>query len=101
MNTWYRLVMDPNVNPLSALSPLRRFQLMSYLSIMWTAIFCASAGAWAWYGHLMIVHILVALGLLATGWTFQSARREARHATTYRDYPRSDGTARYDDVWGG
>lgn len=101
MNTWYRSIMDPEVNPLNALSPLRRFQIMSYLSMMWTAIFCAASGAWMWYGHLAIVHVLLALGFLATGWTFHTARNEARHATTYRDHPLNDGTARYDDVWGG
>jgi hypothetical protein len=100
MNAWYRLIMDPEVNPLSALPLLQRFQLMSYLSVMWTAIFCAATGAWAWYGQLMVVHLLFAVGLLATGWIFQSARNEALHVKTYRDHPRGDGTARYDDVWG-
>jgi Flp pilus assembly protein TadB len=101
MRTWYSLIMDPELNPLSTLSPLRRLQLMSYLSLIWTAIFCAAAGAWAWYGQLIVAHVVLAMGLLATGWTFNSARAEACQKTTYRDYPLSDGTARYDDVWGG
>lgn len=97
MRSIYRMIFDADVNPLRNLPAGQRFQLMVYLSFMWTAIFCASTSAWFWYGHLVAIHVLVLLGLLATGWTF----RQARRTQTYRDYPRVDGTARYDDVWGG
>ena len=97
MSSIYRLVMDPDTNPLWRLPPAQRFQIMVALSFMWTALFCAAAGAWIWYGELMIAHILVATGFVTTGWTFHKASR----ATTYRDHPLRDGTARYDDVWGG
>ena len=93
----YRAIMDPSVNPLRALPPAQRFQLMMSLSIMWTTIFCAGAGAWFWYGELIVLHLAAALGFLATGYTFRRAAR----AGTYRDHPVADGTARYDDVWGG
>ena len=91
-----RLIMDPDANPLRHLPPVQRFQIMVYLSIMWTTIFSAASGAWLWYGHLMIGHVLIASGFLATGWTFH----QANTVRTYRDQPRKDGTARYDDVWG-
>lgn len=97
MKHWYRMIMDPDWNPLNNLLPVQRFQVMVYLSIMWTAIFCAVAGAWAWYGHLLIGHLLIALGLIITAWTFSNARQ----GKTQRDYPLNDGTARYDDLWGG
>ena len=97
MKQAYRSVMDPAVNPLQSLPPAQRFQVMIYLSLMWTCLFCAAAGAWYWYGHLMAVHVLIALGFAVTGWTFHKAGTVA----TYRDHPRTDGTARYDDVWGG
>jgi hypothetical protein len=42
----YHAIMDSNSNPLRALPPVQRFQTMLYLSIMWTTIFCAAAGAW-------------------------------------------------------
>ena len=96
MRALYRAIMDPEVNPLRNLHPIRRFQAMGGLSLMWTTIFCAGAGAWLWYGELMVAHLLVALGFLITGVTFHSASRVA----SYRDYPREDGTARYDDIWG-
>ena len=50
MKSVYRAVMDSSVNPLRTLPAAQRFQLMLFLSIMWTNIFCLSAGAWIWYG---------------------------------------------------
>ncbi len=96
MTSLYRSIMDSNMNPLRNLHPAHRFQLMVALSVMWTTIFCAAAGAWLWYGELMLAHVLVALGFLVTGWTFHKANQ----STSYRDHPLQDGTARYDDVWG-
>jgi len=93
----YRLVMDSDKNPLSTLPPAQRFQIMTYLGLMWTVVFCTAFGAWYWFGELAIFHILVALGFVITGLTFRSAQKNGRH----RDHPREDGTARYDDVWGG
>lgn len=98
MLDWYRYVMDADKNPLSGLPPVQRFQLMLVLSLMWTAIFCTGAGAWMWYGEIVALHVLLALGTLATGFTFRVASSTAK---TYRDHPARDGTARYDDVWGG
>ena len=92
-----KVVMDPEHNPLRKLPTAQRFQVMAILSVMWTTIFCAGASAWIWYGELMIGHLLVALGIISTSFVFQSARP----TTTYRDFPEKDGTARYDDVWGG
>ena len=92
----YRSVMDSDVNPLRNLPPIQRFQIMVVLSLMWTAIFCAGASAWMWYGELMILHVLVAFGFLVTGLTFHRASQ----TTSYRDHPLQDGTARYEDVWG-
>ena len=43
MLSLYRAVMDPSINPLRNAPPAQRFQLMLYLSIMWTTIFCAAA----------------------------------------------------------
>ncbi|MDJ0947742.1 MAG: hypothetical protein QNJ94_02380 [Alphaproteobacteria bacterium] len=97
MRSLYRAIMDADVNPLKNLGRAQRFQVMVYLSIMWTTIFCAAAGAWLWYGELIVGHLLIASGFLVTGVTFHRASR----AGTYRDHPLQDGTARYDDVWGG
>ncbi|MDB3953568.1 hypothetical protein N9452_06765 [Alphaproteobacteria bacterium] len=93
----FRALMSEKENPLNALPSAQRFQLMLWLSLMWTSIFCGIAGAWLWYGELMIGHLLFAMGFAVTGVTFSSVKQGG----TYRDVPASDGTTRYDDVWGG
>ena len=103
MKKMYSSIMDPESNSLNRLPPMQRFQITTYLGLMWTLIFCIGSGAWFWFGHLAVLHVGMAFGFLVTGWTFQNARRSgqnARKSGTYRDYPREDGTARYDDVWG-
>lgn len=97
MKDFYALIMDSERNPLGALPPAQRFQIMVILSLMWTAIFCAGAGTWLWYGEIVTLHVLLALGTLITAQTF----RTAAQVKSYRDHPAKDGTTRYDDVWGG
>jgi hypothetical protein len=77
MISLYRAIMDPSINPLRALPPVQRFQTMLYLAVMWTTIFCAAAGAWMWYGAIVVAHLLVALGFLVTGLTFHGASGDA------------------------
>ncbi len=98
---WFSVVMNSDLNPLRDLAPARRFQVMTMLSLMWTTIFCMGAGAWFYYGELMVFHMLLAAGTLVTGATFETSRQQSSAARlTYRDYPERDGTARYDDIWG-
>ncbi len=96
MSNIYQSIMDSRFNPLNKLPPAQRFQMMVGLSVMWTTIFCAGTGFWVVYGQLLAFHLLVALGFAITGITFY----RAQNITTYRDQKRSDGTPRYDDVWG-
>jgi hypothetical protein len=93
---WYHFVMNDRRNPLRHLAPPQRFQAMAILGSMWTTIFCTAFGVWFFYGELVAVQLLLALGTLITGSTFQQAHRLA----IYRDQRRPDGTPRYDDVWG-
>ncbi len=94
----FRHIMDPRVSPLRHLPSAQRFQVTCVLGTMWTTAFCLGTSAWLYYGELVIFHVLLASGTLATGLTFRSA---SRHSKTYRDFPAADGTARYPDVWGG
>jgi hypothetical protein len=96
----YELVMNSEKNPLRDLPPAFRFQVMTLLSVMWTTIFCATAGVWFLYGALMVGHVLAIIGLFITASTFAAARTGHLRPATYRDYPAADGTSRYDDVWG-
>ena len=100
MISLYRSIMNSDVNPLRKLPPAQRFQSMLFLSVMWTNIFCLSAGAWIWYGELIVFHVLVVTGIVVTSWVFARASASTAYRT-YRHYPLKDGTARYDDVWGG
>ncbi|MEM7222323.1 MAG: hypothetical protein AAF495_05050 [Pseudomonadota bacterium] len=95
---WYHQVMDSRRNPLRHLPKAQRFQVMVLLSFMWSAIFSTSAGLWFWYGEIVAVHLLLALGTVVTGLTFRGA--EAAGVKSYRDHPAPDGATRYDDVWG-
>jgi len=89
--------MDPRRNALWRLPKAPRFQIMVLLAFMWSVFFSAGIGTWAWFGELVVLHTLILLGTLVTGWTFHNAGR-----LTHRDrYQRSDGSARYDDIWGG
>ncbi|MCH2631561.1 MAG: hypothetical protein MKZ89_14025 [Nisaea sp.] len=73
MSQWYKFIMRSEINPLRNLPPAQRFQVMIFLSVMWTTIFTASMTLWVWYGELMTAHILLALGTLITGSTFRLA----------------------------
>jgi len=82
MFSLYRSIMDSDRKPLRNLAPIRRFQVMVLLSLMWTCIFCAAAGLWFWYGEILAAQLLVALGALITGITF----RTASPTQSYRDH---------------
>jgi len=98
MVTWYKSLMNSDKNPLSALPPVQRFQTMVLLSVMWSVIFCVAIGSWLWFGELVLGHVAVVTGIFVTSLVFHQSRRETG---LYRDHPSRDGTARYDDVWGG
>lgn len=98
MRQFYDLVMDPQRNPLRHVPPAQRFQAMLLLSVMWTTIFTAAIGIWTVYGELLAAHLLVLTGIAITAHAFRGG---AARQATYRDFPREDGSARYDDVWGG
>lgn len=79
MYSWYSVIMNSNKNPLNKLPPAQRFQIMVFLSLMWTTIFTTGASLWLWYGELLTGHLLVALGIALTGSTFQLADNKKVH----------------------
>ena len=96
MQNIIELVMDAEKNPLAKLPKPQRFQLMTYLGLMWSTIFTFGIGYWAIYGQLVVFHLLVALGVVFTSTTFSnSARRTHREVIQ-----RPDSTPLYDDIWG-
>ena len=70
--TYWDAVMNPERNPLAKLPKIVRFQLMSYLALMWSVIFCASAGLFVWLPHFFIGHaVLLLLGIFGTSFIFR------------------------------
>ena len=82
MHQNYALIMDADKNPLMILPAAQRFQIMVYLSVMWTTIFCAAFGIWIWYGPILAFHMLI-LGVAITGMTFEIPDRIRRHAMKF------------------
>ncbi len=72
LSTYWDAVMNPERNPLSKLPKIVRFQLMAVLALMWTTIFCASAGMFVWFPQFVFGHfILLLLGIFGTGYIFR------------------------------
>ncbi|MBI76869.1 MAG: hypothetical protein CMM53_03675 [Rhodospirillaceae bacterium] len=93
---FYNVVMDDRRNPLRALPKAQRFQIMTFLSVMWSTIFCFAIGAWFWWGALVVGHVAIVLGTIMTSITFRQVQKQ-----THRDlYQAKDGSVRYDDIWG-
>lgn len=93
----YLALMDENRSPLRHLPKAQRFQIMVFLSIMWSTVFSLIIGSYAYWGELVLGHVAFAAGALITGLTFKVAEKR-----THRDlYQEKDGTVKYDDIWGG
>ena len=68
----WNTVMDADQNPLLRLPKTTRFQLMTVLAIMWSTVFCISAGLFTWLPEFVFGHIiLLFLGIFGTGFIFR------------------------------
>jgi hypothetical protein len=97
----YDVVMDPDTNPLRRLPKIVRFQIMTYLAMMWSITFSVWIGSLQLFGPSMLVHAILLVGVYFTNDAFRRVRRVVPldHRSKYRDT--KDGCARYDDIWGG
>ena len=95
----YRAVMDEDVNALNALPRTVRFQLMTVLAFMWSAIFTIWVGATWTLGPTLAAHMLLLFGVVFTANIFrQTQQRSVRCAGASGD-PR-DRRARRTDARG-
>lgn len=95
----YSSVMDDEKNALYALPKKTRFQVMTILSFLWSAVFTASVGSYIIFGPTMLAHLLVLIAIFFTADIFRRAEKQPLdHREAMRD--RRDGTVLYDDLWG-
>jgi predicted Na+-dependent transporter len=95
----YAVVMDDEKNAFSLLPKVTRFQIMTVLSLMWSAVFTAYIGSYIIFGPTVIAHLVVLLAIFFTADVFRRAEKQFMH---HRDAMRNkgDGTAMHDDLWG-
>ena len=72
----YSVVMDERKNPLQGLPKAQRFQIMTFLSVMWSSLFCLAIGSYAFWGELVVGHVAVAAGVVLTGLTFRQVNQQ-------------------------
>ncbi len=70
----YRAIMDPSENPLRELPRMVRFQYMSILAYMWSAIFALWLGHMWLFGASVAAHTLLLVGLFFTAEIFAYAK---------------------------
>ena len=70
---FYKLIMDPEQNPLRHLSKIVKFQIMCLLSMTWSVVFCLSAGILYLYGPTVLIHVLIIATCLYTSEVFRLA----------------------------
>ena len=95
----YAVVMDDEQNAFALLPKVTRFQIMTVLSLMWSAVFTAYVGSYLVFGPTVIAHVVVLLAIFFTADVFRRAEKATLH---HRDAMRNerDGTAYHDDLWG-
>jgi hypothetical protein len=71
------VIMDERISPLSRLPVAQRFQVMFFLSLMWTTVFCAALGSFLFWGELVLGHALLLTAVVITSLTFYSAAKPA------------------------
>ena len=90
-------VMNAEKNPLRNLPKIVQFQVMTYLSIMWSILFSLWTGWMILIGPSILAHVLILMVLFFTFKMFKDG-----NIVTHRDlYKDKDGGVRYDDIWGG
>ena len=71
----YDVVMSESKNPLQRLPKTQRFQVMVFLSVMWTTVFYLAIGSYGFWGELVLGHVALATGVLIKPASGASAAR--------------------------
>ena len=97
ITSMWNSVMDADKNPLMGLPKMVRFQIMTYLAVMWCMIFTVWTGWLMTLGPSIFAHLIILVGIFFTNKVFKDSRY-LTHRDKYKD---TDGCAKYDDIWGG
>ena len=73
----YVLLMNAEQNALNRLPKVLRFQIMVFLSVMWSTVFSLAIGSWFWWGERIVGHVAIALTILITSLTFRQVHRSS------------------------
>jgi len=71
--------MDAEQNAFASLPKVRRFQIMTVLSVMWSAVFTTYMGSHLIFGPTVIAHLVVLLAIFFTADVFRRAEKETKH----------------------
>jgi hypothetical protein len=72
----YRLIMDPEVNGLWRLPKMVRFQYMTMLAFMWSAIFTVWTGSISLFGPSAVRHTILLVGVFFTADVFRRVQQQ-------------------------
>jgi hypothetical protein len=72
----YRLIMDPEVNGLWRLPKMVRFQYMTMLAFMWSAIFTVWTGSISLFGPSAVGHTILLVGVFFTADVFRRVQQQ-------------------------
>jgi hypothetical protein len=71
----YRLIMDPEMNGLWRLPKIVRFQFMTMLAFMWSAVFTVWTGSISVFGPSAVGHTILLFGVFFTADIFRRVQQ--------------------------
>ena len=74
--TYYNLVMSSEINGLSELPNIVKFQLMILLSFMWSIVFTLMVGSYLVLGPSVLLHVLFLVGVFFTSTVYKSSKSQ-------------------------
>ena len=74
--TYYNLVMSSEINGLSELPNIVKFQLMILLSFMWSTVFTLMVGSYLVLGPSVLLHVLFLVGVFFTSTVYKNSKSQ-------------------------
>ena len=74
--TYYNLIMSSEINGLSELPNIVKFQLMILLSFMWSIVFTLMVGSYLVLGPTVLLHVLFLAGVFFTSTVYKNSKSQ-------------------------